>query len=272
MKGTAFEKLTWPEVNERVKEDPVILLPVGQIEQHGPALPLDTDMVGPVNICELAAKKEPGLFLVMPPLYYGFSEHDRDFPGTISIKYDNFIGYCYDICESLTRHGFKRILIVNGHGGNRPMLDTVARLVVSYTESLAATIDIWNLSREEMKKHRESELGGMSHACEYEASLYLACGEEYVKPELFVKEMSDGPRLRWFSGDLTLDSPVKMMNKSGRITESGVCGDSTFATREKGEIFISAAVKNLIDLGKEFRSLPIGYCVNHIISDVKGTD
>jgi len=272
VEGTAFEKLTWPEVNEWVKKDPVVLLPVGQVEQHGPALPLDTDMVGIVKICELAAKEEPELFLVMPPVYYGFSEHDKDFPGTISIKHNNLIGYCYDICESLVRHGFKRILIVNGHGGNRPILDIVSRLIVANTEALAATVDVWNLSREEMRQQRESGLGGMSHACEYEASIYLACGEEYVRPELFVKEMGDGSKLRWFSGDLTKDSLVKMMNKSGRITKTGVCGDSTVATREKGIIFMSAAVKNLIDLGKEFRSLPIRQPVSHIISDTHSSE
>lgn len=268
MKGTAFEKLTWPEVNECVREDRIVLLPVGQVEQHGPALPLDTDMVGIVKVCELASQKEPGLFVVMPPVYYGYSEHDRDFPGTISIKHDHLIGYCYDICESLVRHGFKRILLLNGHGGNRPILDIVSRMVVAYTDALAATVNIWNLSRDEMRSRRESAFpGGMSHACEYEASIYLACGGECVKQELFAKEMGEGPALRWFWGDLAEDSPVKTMDKSGRITRSGVCGDPTFATFEKGEAFISASVDNLIDLGKEFRSLAIGPRVSHILSD-----
>ena len=81
-----FAEMTWPEVNEAVRQRRVILLPVGAIEQHGPHLPVDVDNRITVSICEEAARRAPDILAAMPPIHYGYNAHNMDFPGTISIR------------------------------------------------------------------------------------------------------------------------------------------------------------------------------------------
>lgn len=267
-----FNTLTWPEVNESVREGRVVLLPVGAIEQHGPHLPLDTDNVGVVTVCERAAEREPSLLLCMPPVHYGFNEQGLDFPGTISITEHNFIGYCYDVCASLARMGFNKILVVNGHGGNTALLEVVGRLVTARTPALAAMVNYYELTKEAVEKHKESDWpGSVDHGGEYETSIYLAHAPNLVKEELMQRGEPFGKRGRWFWGGISGYSSVRMMNVVGRMITSGVAGDPTFASAEKGEAFIAAAVENLIDVAREFKELEIRPIVSHLVTSGQGT-
>jgi creatinine amidohydrolase len=84
-------EMTWPEVNEAVRQRRVVLLPVGAIEQHGPHLPVDVDNRITVSVCEEAARRAPDILAAMPPIHYGYNAHNMDFPGTISIAMTNFL-------------------------------------------------------------------------------------------------------------------------------------------------------------------------------------
>ena len=123
-----YEELTWPEVKTAVAEQKVVLIPVGTIEQHGPHLPLAVDVITSSTVCERAAAAVPELALVMPPISYAFNEHHMDFPGTIAVDAHHFIDYVTDVGTSVARHGFRKIVLVNGHGSNVPFLDICARL------------------------------------------------------------------------------------------------------------------------------------------------
>ena len=271
MRKFKFNELTWEEVNECVREGRVVLLPVGAIEQHGPHLPIDTDNVGVIAVCERAAEMEPSLLLCMPPIHYGFNEQGLDFPGTISITENNFVGYCYDVCASLARMGFTKILIVNGHGGNTALLEVVARLVTARTPALAAMVNVWELAREAIEKHKVSTRTRLGDHCgEVETSVYLACAPELVKKEKMRAEFPPDKPGRWFWGGISGYSSVRMMNIASRLTTSGVFGDPTHASAEKGELFISAAVKNLIDVAREFQALEIRPRVSHLITSKRG--
>ena len=93
-----------------------------------------------------------------PPLmWYGNSHHHMDFPGTIDIRIENMLNFVLDITRSVARHGFKRILLADGHGSNMPILDLVARRTVLETEALCGAF-IWpSLAKEAIEKVRESE-------------------------------------------------------------------------------------------------------------------
>ena len=123
-----YEKLTWPEVRQAAQEEKAILLPVAAIEQHGPHLPIDTDNMAALAVCERAAEAAPDKLLCAPPIHYGFNEHNMDFPGTISVQAQRFIDYCYDVAVSFAHHRFPIILFVNGHASNDPLLQVSARL------------------------------------------------------------------------------------------------------------------------------------------------
>jgi creatinine amidohydrolase len=262
-----FRSLTWEEVNEAVRREPVVLLPVGAIEQHGPHLPLDVDNLGAETVCLRAAEKVPELLLVMPAVHYGFNEQGLDFPGTISITEQHFVGYCYDICGSLERMGFRKILLVNGHGGNSALLEVVARLVTARTEALAAAVDYYFLAKDAANEVRESSFpGGMTHAGEFETSVYMALAPHLVKTERIQKELlGGGEKRRWFWKDLLDGPPVKTMNVVSRLTQTGVAGDPTVASPEKGALLLAAAVENLVDVAREFKSLPIGSRRSHLV-------
>src|SRR6266508_4793325 len=136
---TLYERLTWPEVREAAGEDLVCLIPVATLEDHGPHLPIDTDLRLTAEICRRAAEAAPHEILLLPPIPHGYSPHHMDFPGPITIAWDTFTRYCTDVGTSLARHGFRRLLYLNGHGSNQNLVETAARLVgVEHPGVLAA--------------------------------------------------------------------------------------------------------------------------------------
>ena len=94
-----------PEIREVVKEDRVVLLPTGSIEQHGHHLPLDTDSALCYEVCRRTAERIPDDVLLMPPVYYGYDPHHMDFPGNMSIEGVTFLHYVRDILVGLAHHG-----------------------------------------------------------------------------------------------------------------------------------------------------------------------
>jgi creatinine amidohydrolase len=251
-----YQSYTWPEIKEVVKEQPVVVLPVGSVEDHGRHLPLDVDNFLIGAICEEAAKRMGGEMLLLPPVSYGFEEHHMDFPGTIDIGMEHMLHFVLDITRSVARHGFKRILLADGHGSNMPILDLVARRTVLETDALCGAF-IWpSLSTDVIEEVRESEKpGGMAHACELETSLYLYLDGSRVQMDKAQKEIGLPPsQFIWM--DLMKSSPVLLMDHWTRFSKSGVVGDPTLASKEKGEKIFEAAVQSLVRLVREFRDYP----------------
>ena len=122
-----YEKLTWPEINDAVDLGKVCILPCGAVEQHGYHLPLDVDLVCPGGIAKGVGMAIPDKLLVLPIVAYGYTGHVMDFPGTINNDFEHFMHHVLDITKSLAYHGFKKIILLNGHGSNMPNLDLVAR-------------------------------------------------------------------------------------------------------------------------------------------------
>src|SRR5918999_6427986 len=134
-----YERLTWPEVRRAAEEKRVCLVPVAMLEDHGPHLPVDTDLRITAEICRRAAEAAPAEILLLPPIPHGYSPHHMDFPGPITIGWDTFVRYCRDVGTSLASHGFTRMLYLNGHGSNQNLVETAARLVgVEHPGVLAA--------------------------------------------------------------------------------------------------------------------------------------
>jgi len=129
---SAYGKLTWEDVRDADK-DRVVILNVSATEDHGPHMPLDTDTVLGMAVAEGVAAAAPDEVFVMPPVPYGFNEHHKDFPGVIWIQPETLIAFVTDITKSLAHHGFRRILLLNSHGSNHPVLDLAARKTVIET-------------------------------------------------------------------------------------------------------------------------------------------
>jgi creatinine amidohydrolase len=248
-----YNRLTWPEMNDAIAAQKLVILPTGSTEQHGAHLPLDVDVFLAESVCLEVGRRVPDQVLVLPPISYGLNLHHIDFPGTIHIEPEVFIAFCLNITKSVAYHGFKKILIVNGHGSNAPLIDLVARRTVLETESLCfATTYFWFLM-EAFEKVRDSKV--VAHADEFETSLYLHLAPERVQMD---KAVEDNDRMgKYVSSDSTMNYFVRFNDYWGRWTKSGVHGDPTVATAEKGRVIFEAAVEGLVGLVAELREWPI---------------
>ena len=259
-----YEEFTWPEIREAVAQNRVPVLAVGTIEQHGPHLPLVTDVLTSSEISRRAVERIPGEAILMPPVFYAFNEHHLDFPGTIAIAGHTFIEYVTDIGKSLAHHGFRRILLVNGHGSNVPFLDIAARNITNHTAAICAMAPWWNLvDRELFAELRESAWpGGMAHACELETSVLLYLRGDLVQME---KAAPDFPpqTSEFFYWDLEKASPVFFQEFFSRYSKTGTLGDPTKATAEKGERFVESAAGNLVRLIRDLRAREIRPRTDH---------
>ena len=136
-----YEEFTWPEIRTAVAENRVAVLPVGTIEQHGPHLPLVTDVLTATEMSRLAVEQIPTEAVLLPSVFYAFNEHHLDFPGTIAVRGETFINYVTDVGQSLAHHGFRKVLLVNGHGSNVPFLDIAARNITNHSEAICAMVE-----------------------------------------------------------------------------------------------------------------------------------
>ena len=141
-KNYLYQHHTWQELKALVPQQPVVVQPIGSVEDHGHHLPLDTDNFLIQSICEEAARRAEGEILLLPLIPYGFETHHMDFPGTIDIRMENLLNFVLDVTKSIAHHGFKRILIADGHGSNMPILEMVARRTILETDSLCGAF-IW---------------------------------------------------------------------------------------------------------------------------------
>lgn len=259
-----YAEMTWPECKAAADQGRVAVVPVGTYEDHGHHLPIDVDVVLSSEICERAVARIPAEAVLAPSVTHGYSPHHMDFPGTITIKWDTFVNYVRDVCCSLAHHGFTRILLVNGHGSNAPLVEMAARLTILETEGrvLCANVNHWGLrkAREVGKVVRESDFGGTSHAGEFETSLYLALKPELAQMDKAVDERSPLPasfQTDLLAGKRADGSIATLMPYWSTMSVSGTRGDATKATREKGEKFLEAGIEGLIELVRELKSTEI---------------
>ncbi|QQE79780.1 creatininase family protein [Alicyclobacillus sp. SO9] len=266
-----FGEMTWPEIKQVIKEDRVAVVPVAMIEEHGYHLPVNTDLVLADEIARRAGEKSPGEIVVVPPIIHGYAPHQMDFPGVISITAETFIRYVVDVCNSLAHQGFKRILLFNGHGSNVSLLQVAARqTILAYPDVMCAAISHWDLKPvvEVANKNRRSENpGGINHAGELETAMYLAIRDDLVKMDLARRDLDKYEQEKYFWLDLVGSGdgkPVVMMPYWSSISETGVLGDPTCATKAFGEMLMNAAVDGLVEFVSIYKTRSYNSRVNHL--------
>lgn len=257
-----YEKLTWEDINDAVEAKKICVVPVGAVEQHGPHLPLDVDMLLSTSVALAAGERMPRKVLVLPSVSYGYTGHVMDFPGTINIHYTHFIEHVLDICKSLAYHGFKKILLLNGHGSNMPNLDLVARRCNLETDAECAFGAWWLLltvDPEFMPRWRESKFpGGCAHACELETSVYMHLAPEDVRMDKIksgkISFNEEGSKYRYV--DLFGAGPMQVTSWTASYSDSGVLGEAELGTPEKGKVAFEEAVTRLCEFLEEWSHVP----------------
>jgi len=247
-----YNRLTWEEMNDAIEMQKLVVLPAGSTEQHGPHLPLDTDTFLCETVCLEVGRRIPDKVLILPPVPYGLNLHHIDFPGTIHIQPETFISFCLNVTKSVAYHGFEKILLVNGHGSNSPLVDLVARRTVLETRSLCFAASYFSFLRDAFDRIRDSEV--VAHADELETSLYLHLAGDRVRMD---RAAAGNDRVGQFLSSDSTSPYVRFNDYWGRWTKAGVHGDPTSATAEKGRILFEAAIDGLIRLVDELRAWPI---------------
>jgi creatinine amidohydrolase len=254
--------LAWPDAEEAVKSEKVVLLPLGSLEQHGPHLPLDTDTVTAFEVCRRIGQRVPGSVVVLPPVHYTPAELSMGFSGTVDIEPTHFIDYLYDICSSLVKHGFRRIIMVSGHGINPPFMSIVSQMVTNRNEALCAGVAYFDFARDKVRKI----VTHGSHACEFETSMMLALRPENVKMKRARREWNiymGGGKSKYTWRNFIDRSPIFFIDRLDRFSKTGIIGDPTKATKEKGDEVIRVIVDDMIGFVEEFRARAIVKSIKH---------
>lgn len=224
--------MTRDEVLTAIEEFPVAILPLGATEQHGHHLPLGVDIFLAEGISRKLSEKTGALLL--PSLPFGYSWVWRDIPGTVSLQQKHVEAVIKDVAHSVARYGIKMLVLVNGHDANNASMKYATRALADELDISVIYLFYPNLNKI-MEQHCESPTWhGMIHACEFETSLMLALKPEMVDLSKAVREYPKKPKLY-----------AKSSISLGDLSKSGVYGDATKATKEKGEKMLNIFVPEM---------------------------
>ena len=246
MKRIFWSDYTTNELSKLIaEENPVVILPVGSTEQHGPHLTLNTDTDIGFEIAKLIAERSPIKTLVLPSVWTGFSEHHMDFCGTISFKQTTLVAVINDIVSSLIRHGITRIIILNSHGGNSTILNAAVNEIACTYNVSPIVITYWQLITDQINNIRKSVMGGMAHACELETSLKMLLSPKDVRTTLIEDVMITGDCFHnvdmFASNKINFYKPFKEWSKTGQI------GAPSKASVKTGELILGEVLKKAIE-------------------------
>lgn len=251
-----LDKLTWQEIAHRRANAPLVIVPVGSCEQHGPALALSTDTLRAEACASLLAERLAPLALVTPPLPVGVSEHHMGFPGTLTVTPSTFGRFVFEIVESLTRHGWRRIFVLNGHGGNDAALGVLATQVMRDLPKICfAWSGISPLVSDLSAAHAKSELRG--HSCELETSQTMYLAPDSVRHDKLAAGTSEPSQLTREAALSRSRRAIHYPLPYDRVTANGALGDARAANRALGELLIETALDRLVPFLSDFaRSEP----------------
>lgn len=243
-------RLSFSEVADAAATNPVLLIPLGTVEQHGPHLPVNSDNMVANFVATQAARKTGAL--VAPAVNYGCSDVFRNFPGTISIGHDTLTRLLEEICEGYVQSGFRRIVFVNNHGGNEIVVERVARLLKKRHGLLIGSVYPWALGYALMRDQYPDVGAAYGHGGEPETSAMLA-----MFPDDVVLDRRETGSFQAFEGwDPAGYSKVNVPGQSvpgtvyfdsDELAPNGVTGNGTAASADIGKVWIERIVGFAVD-------------------------
>ena len=235
-----LHSLSWTDIKALDKDSTVFLLPVGSTEQHGPQNPLGTDFLIAQYIARKAAEYS-SIIYCLPTLPIGVASHHRNFPGTLWLNPDTFQTLVKEVIHSVHYHGFDKIIVVNGHGGNTTSIMLAISEYNDKHDMLCLLFEWW----------KDSELieaifgvPNAVHADAVETSTIWAACPDMVNPERF-DGLTSAEKWGREIGGLYLPS------RTDQFTPTGIAGSLEGISKEKGQRALDAAVEKLIQAGEE---------------------
>lgn len=253
----ADRKILWQEMLRHefvdcLERDPVVIVPTGSIEQHGPHCPMDVDISGPFELAVAVARSITEFpVIVAPPLSLGFAHYNFGHEGTISLRLETYQAMLADVLRSIRENGFTRIVVINGHGGNTaPNHAVIAQ--VSEDDIFPIGFSYWQAASEEMAAWGESDGGRVGHGGEWETSLQL-----YLRPQLIDRDrMTADVFPNPYSEDLRSFAEYAERRRDTQ-RRTGVMGNALSATPEKGERLFTLLIERVGKLVREMHAAPV---------------
>jgi len=239
-----WNEFTSEELARLPKGDTVAILPIGSVEIHGPHLPLGIDGLVITRIAELAAAREPPA-VVLPCLDYAYVNENVHHPGTISLSARTLVAVVEEICDEVGRNGFKKILLLNGHGGNNHILRSIQRDLLRPRRDYVTYMCTEPWAPIQRDIDALSSGSAIEHACEIETSIAMYLFGDLLKLDRVHREAT--------LGRVELPDYVKTSTSWQGYCLEGYVGDPRKATMEKGKTLVDKWVSAIADLIKSIR-------------------
>jgi creatinine amidohydrolase len=254
-----FGEKTWPELEEAVRNNAVILLPVGEVEEHSLHLPVDTDArIATFLAAEIADEIRGEMpVLVMPTVWSGYTPKEvARWPGAMRVRIPVFTDMVHDICASLVEMGFRKIVMIDCHGQHNPMLNIVTKQIADEYGAYLTVASPFVLTAAEFNAVRKSARGGVSHACEWETSMILHINPELVKTDQLTDVDVIHHHSAFVAGDSVAGGQKVVWSTWGiQKSKNGGYGDPTVASVETAKVIVAAVRKNFKAFIWEYVSL-----------------
>ncbi|MFD3688126.1 creatininase family protein [Nocardiopsis sp. NPDC058631] len=246
-----LSEMTTVEARHAVAASPVVILPAGAFEQHGPGLPLATDLIRAEAVAERVAGRLGGRAVIGPSIPVGVSPHHLAFAGTLSLSTGTFRALVREYLDGLHRHGWRRVLVITGHGGNNAALTTVAQDLLAELPDLEfAWTPLTSLAADVVARMPTGEVHGHSGEAETAQMLHLAPGlvhtDRLAPGTTALSELDGLARLARRPGH-----PVTQV-RYDRLSPSGVLGDPRRAGAADGADIVEAIVGRVTDYVQEW--------------------
>ncbi len=238
-----WRRLRAEEVCARAGSDAVVIVPLGALEQHGPHLPVEVDCVLVEAVAERTAEllRRTTPVVVLPVVWVGISEHHMSFGGTVTLGFPAYAALVEGILRSIVRAGFRRIVLLNGHGGNDNALKVIVDELQPQIPAKLVQLTYWRAAAEVIGRLLEAQ-DELLHACEAETSMMLA-----LRPELVdATRIPDAPQGVPAQGD-TKSAGIYRWRPIAERSTSGVIGVPSTASAAKGERLLEAIAAALAD-------------------------
>lgn len=239
--------LSWPAVQDLDKKIPV-LIPIAAVEQHGHHLPLYTDSFLLGEILRRAENELKNEALFVPLQWYGNSHHHMDFPGTLSAPPRVYLDLLGGLVQNMLDHGFQRILLINGHGGNdvpgKQCMFEMRQQHRARNDLLLLFATYWSLSENPRTEITELHQGEMGHACEWETSMMLTIAPELVGDYRAAPPVAPG-------NPFVPASRAWITKERSRV---GHIGWPALATPEKGDKLLSHFASGVVSMVKRMQA------------------
>ena len=235
--------MTAPALREAAREDTVVIIPLGATEQHGPHLPTQVDWRLAYEVSLRAARLMHGRqrALVTPAIPFGMSEHHMSLGGTLTLNFTTMSAVVGCIVRSAARHGFKRIFVLNGHGGNIAALETIITELTIELKLPLACGTYWQIAIDSIRKIMEKQTL-LLHACEAETSMMMVVAPDCVRKDKMAE--AHGANL---TAATALARPLHTWLSFADLTPSGVAGDARKSTAAKGEKLFEMAAQSIAE-------------------------